>query len=632
MSEQVVTVKAETSWRPLLLMAVVCLASVVLLASRLHTGFLPQDDPALGQLAERTLHGELPNVDFHDDFTGGLSYLDALALRMFGVRMISPRIMLLLFFVPWIASVWYIASRIASPLNAALVTLLAAVWSVPVYPTPFGSWYNLYFATFGTVALFRYIQTRRRHWLFWAGICGGLSFVAKIFALYFFAAAALFFIFDEQDECAHNAASRTTWSPYSIFVSAGLVAFVLALVKLIRSGGSGRSFGTSLPLYYHFVLPAAALSLLLILREWSMPPTASLARFRALGWRTGYFAIGVMIPIAIFLMPYWHRHAVAKLVANLMLSSARLEHTSFSPPGNSVALLCLPLLLVLWANTAYRGSRARAVTIASLSIVLGLLLVAVRGHLLASGLVFFSMSQLLPLLVVIGTIVLFRGRGDEAAGERQLLLLAVAATLALFQFPIAAPIYFCLVAPFVWLAVTAVGEATADSRQGLSLLVPVLVFYLLFGLFVIIPGQFYRSYFDNRPEAALTLPRAQGFIGDKAMVEIYEQAVPEVLRHAGDAPIYAGPDSPGFYFLAGRRNPTPIYMDFLAGDDARPQRILDAIDHNGVKAVAINHGGTYPGFSPYNPSGPPAPELLDGLRQRFPNATVIGYFEIRWRP
>ena len=632
MSDQVVAVKAGTSWRALSLMAVVCLASIVLLASRLHTGFLPEDDPSLSQLAERTLQGELPNVDFHDNFTGGLSYLDALALRMFGVRMLSPRIILLLFFVPWIAAVWYIASRIASPLNVALVTLLAAAWSVPVYPTPFGSWYNLYFATFGTAALFRYIETRRRHWLFWAGLCGGLSFVAKIFALYFFAAAALFFIFDEQDESAHNASPRTTWSPYSIFVSAGLVAFVLALIKLIRSGESGRSLATSLPLYFHFVLPAAALSLLLVVREWSTPRTASLARFRALGWRAGYFAIGAVIPIAIFLIPYWRRHAVAKLLINLMLSSARLQHTSFSPPGNSIALLCLPVLLVLWANAEYRSTRARAATIAALSIALGLLLLAVRGHLLASGLVFFSMSQLLPLLVVIGAVALLRERiTGEAARERLLLLLAVATTLALFQFPIAAPIYFCLVAPFVWLALVAVGEAIADSRRDLSLLAPVLVFYLLFGLFVILPGQFYRSYFDNRPEAALTLPRAQGFIGDQAMVEIYDQAIPEVLRHAGDAPIYAGPDSPGFYFLAGRRNPTPIYMDFLAGDDAQPQRILDAIDRNGVKAVAINHDGTYPGFSPYNPSGPPPPELLEGLRKRFPNATVIGYFEIRWK-
>jgi hypothetical protein len=625
---------ATTQRHQLLLMTVVCLACVLLLAARLHVGFLPQDDPALGHVAERTLHGELPNVDFFDDYTGGLSYLDALALKIFGVRLLSLRIMLLLFFIPWIASVWYLAARIVSPLKAALATLLAAVWSVPVYPTPFGSWYNLYFATFGTAALFRYIETRRRHWLFWAGVCAGLSFVAKIFALYFMAAAALFLIYDEQEEAARGGSGRAgeRWT-YSLFVSAGLAVFVLALVKLIGSAGAADGWQSYFPLGFHFVLPGAALALLLIWREWSAHRGPALPRFAALAWRAGYFAVGVAIPIAVFLLPYWRRHAVGKWASNLLLSSARLHHTSFVPPGNSVALLCLPLLLLLWANAEWTRLRTRKLAIVVLSILLGLVLLKVRGHLLASGFVFFSLSQLLPILVIIGAIVLYqRGVAGGAASERLLLLLAAASTLALFQFPVAAPIYFCLVAPFVVLVLMALTEATAPAGDSLSLMLPVFAFYLLIGLFVILPGQFYRSYFDNRPEAALTLPRARGFIGDRDMVEINERAVNEVLRHAGDAPIYAGPDSPGFYFLAGRANPTPIYMDFLAGDDAQPRRILEAIDGSGVKAVAINHGGSYTGYAPYNPSGPPSPELLEGLRQRFPNATVIGYYEIRWRP
>ena len=41
-----------------------------MLAMRLHYGFLPHDDPGFSYLAERTYHGELPNVDFYDDYTG----------------------------------------------------------------------------------------------------------------------------------------------------------------------------------------------------------------------------------------------------------------------------------------------------------------------------------------------------------------------------------------------------------------------------------------------------------------------------------------------------------------------------------------------------------------------------------
>lgn len=65
----------------LALMILVCLANVILFASRLHVGFLSEDDPSFGHFAERPLHGELPNIDFFDDDNAGLSYLDAGALR-----------------------------------------------------------------------------------------------------------------------------------------------------------------------------------------------------------------------------------------------------------------------------------------------------------------------------------------------------------------------------------------------------------------------------------------------------------------------------------------------------------------------------------------------------------------------
>ena len=125
----------RTLWA--ILAAVLCLASIGLLAARLHYGFLPEDDASHAELGTRALAGELPNVDFYDNYTGGLSYLNALAFRWFGLRLISPRIMLLIFFVPFVPTVWYLARRVTSPLNAVLVTLLAVVWSVPVYPMPF---------------------------------------------------------------------------------------------------------------------------------------------------------------------------------------------------------------------------------------------------------------------------------------------------------------------------------------------------------------------------------------------------------------------------------------------------------------------------------------------------------------
>ena len=167
-----------------LLLAVVVI-STLLLTARLNVGFNPADDPVQTQVAEKVLHGQRPHVDFQYAYTGGLEYLHALALHLFGDRVLSLQLMLLVFFVAWVPAFWYIAYKLSSTATASLLTLLAVVWSVPVYPSPLGSWYGLYFATFGTAALFRYIETRRSRWVFLAGILGGLSFLAKISGLYF---------------------------------------------------------------------------------------------------------------------------------------------------------------------------------------------------------------------------------------------------------------------------------------------------------------------------------------------------------------------------------------------------------------------------------------------------------------
>jgi len=620
-------------WRLLLMCAVWC-ASVALLVARLHHGFLPHDDPNLSHLAERTLHGELPGVDFYDGYTGGLSFLNALALRLFGVRLISARIMLLVFFIPWIPTVWYLASRITSPLYATAVTLLAAVWSVPVYPAPYATWYNLYFATFGTAALFRYLDTRHRRWIFLAGICGGISFLAKIFALYFIAAAGFFLIFDEQEENAESdARPKVTWSPYSIFLSLVLLAFIFALIKLISGAANSAGFLTHVASCYHFILPGAAVCLLLIYREWTVPRVSASARFAGFAARTIALGLGVMVPIAGFLVPYIRRHAVAVWLGNFLLIRGRAQLEAIAPASIFFILFCAPLLLVLLLNAECKHLRTRKIVTAVLFALLALLLIAALGRPLVSSLEWFSVAESLPALVVICVVVLWRKNlADRQPAQRLALLAFVVAMLGMEQFPFSAPVYFCFVAPVLFVMLAALAEQTKAPSHSMSPLLPVLVFFLLFGITAVLPSQLYLSSFARPPtEIAFTMPRASGLVADKKIVDIYEQTVAEILRHAGSAPIYAGPDSPGLYFLTGHRNPTRIAWEFLSGADADPERILKAIDTSGVQAVAINHGGAQWGPAAYNPSGPPSPELLDGLRKRFPQSTVIGFYEIRWK-
>ena len=80
--------------------------------------------------------------------------------------------------------------------------------------------------------------------------------------------SGLFLIFDEQIESsASSKESSVRWSAFSILVTAGLFGFVAALAKL--TAAAGGSLGTHVARFYHFVLPAAAVCIFLVYREWT---------------------------------------------------------------------------------------------------------------------------------------------------------------------------------------------------------------------------------------------------------------------------------------------------------------------------------------------------------------------------
>ncbi len=161
------------------LIAVVLVLSALYAAHGLKRGWVPADEGFLGQSAERVLHGELPHREYSEGYTGGLTFLNAAAFRLFGTNLASLRYMLFLFFLFWVPAFYYAATHFVSAPVAAALTVLAVAWSIPNYPAALPSWYNLFFATFGLAALLRYLETERRGWLFAAGLCGGISFLFK---------------------------------------------------------------------------------------------------------------------------------------------------------------------------------------------------------------------------------------------------------------------------------------------------------------------------------------------------------------------------------------------------------------------------------------------------------------------
>ena len=600
------------------LLLATCLVSFALFAARINEGFIGADDGTLAHAAERVLHGEQPQVDFYDNYTGALSYGNAVGLKLFGMRMQSLRWMLFLFFAAWVPAIWHLATRFGSPLGASLITLLGVLWSTPVYPAPVASWYNLYFATFGTVALFRYIEDRRVFWIFLAGISAGVSFLCKIAGLYFLAAIFLFLVFSEQGrERAPEDESKAGWA-YFAAITLALSSFDYLLWGLIRSRASAASI-------YNFLLPALASSALLMARAWQSRRKADWLRLRRLGIRILVLTSGFLVPVLLYLLPYLHAHALGRwFYGVLVIPTGRLQLTFYPSIHPVAAICCMPLVVLLLLSSRSLPAFHGRLTLGLLSgVAVAALFFCLRYPDFARW-VWVSAAASIPVIVIAGAIKLWAGNLRREPASRLMLLLAVTSLCSVIQFPFSVPMYSCYVAPLLILTCAALAHTDAIPAR-LPLTVPVGLFYLLFAALILLPNQIYRRgmSLQTTPAKAFTLPRAAGMKGDTVLVETYEQVVAEIARHGGTSAIWAGPDCAELYFLSGRRNPTPVLWEALSGADRDPRRILNWVESAGVRVVVINH--TDP-----TPSGPMPALLENELRRRFPYSRTVDAFEVRW--
>src|SRR4029077_17605400 len=160
------------------------------------------------------------------------------------------------------------------------------------------SWYNLFFATFGTAGLLRYLEVDSRSWLFIAGVFGGFSILAKTPGFYFIAAVLLFLIFNEQNISAkQNGLPRRDGRFYTLTVVVGLLTFLYSLFRLIHT------LSESSWLIYFF-LPALTIVALLLASEFIGSSRSSLARFATLVILCVPFGAGIALPLLVFLLPY----------------------------------------------------------------------------------------------------------------------------------------------------------------------------------------------------------------------------------------------------------------------------------------------------------------------------------------
>jgi len=602
----------------LLCLACVWLAGAAYVMHGLDRKWIPHDDGSLAQAAERVLLGEMPHRDFADVYTGGLSLLDALAFRVLGTRLMALRYVLFLFFLAWVPAFYYCASRWVSPAGAAVATLLAIVWTLPNYPAAMPSWYNLFFATFGAAALFRFTETGRRGWLVAAGAIGGLSLLVKIAALYYIAACLLFLVGYEaltRDESPRGSGRGL----YRALVGTGLAGLLLGVGALIRRH-------LSVEQVYHFLLPTAMLAGVVdsvVARSAGIEIPRAMRRLWGLVWP---FAAGLAVPIVGFLVPYVAHGDVGVLLRGVFVnpttriaSAARspLPWTRILPAGILAGFLGL-------AVRAGSGSWRWPITILWSGLLLTGFAIGGPNYLYRRS--WTSVSQGIPLVVAAG-LVIFVGRGaarlDPRERARSLLLLALAGLFSLIEYPFAAPIYFCYAAPLALLALLSVLRLAGGPPR--PFVVALAGYYIAYA--VTITNRQSLDQLGVRVAhadrlARLRMPRG-GVVARLNDAQDYEAAIDTLLAHARGSFTYAGPDAPEIYFLSGLHNPTRALFDFVEPEDTRRDRVLAAVDRHDITAIAINRRPRF--------SDPLGADLEGALAQRFPMARPVGKFTIRWR-
>jgi hypothetical protein len=592
--------------------------SVGYMATHAKREWVPHDEGALGLSAERVLHGELPHRDF-DDYTGGLTFVHALAFRELGINSGTMRIVLFVFFISWVPAVFYVASRFTAAYSAGAVTLLSVAWSVPNYPGPMPSWYNLFFATFGTAALLRYVETTTRRWLFLAGLCAGLSFLAKVTAAYFVAGTLLFFIFREQaitNEENRRRMERARFYSTTIFL--GLAVFIVLLSVMIRKvpGVGGLIY---------FVLPPFALVVLLASREFAGIAGQNRERFLRLMRMCLPFGMGIAIPVFVFLVPYVLSGSLHDLVHGLFAVPARAIHsTTFAPPNPFMMLTIIPIVIpvILGYECGRFGRAICGSIIASYGCAL---LVFSANYALMYSLGWCSLATAIPATILAGLAILCVSRLHQEFGiERQqqiFLIMGVTAMCSLVQFPFAAPVYFLYAAPLVILLAAALfASAPRPPRFALG---AVIVFLLLFAALPITPYYLGIRHEPHSRSEELRLPRAGGLQVESSDAKLYEELIPLLQAHASGSFIYAAPDCPEVYFLSGLKSPTRHFFDTAEDTNGQSERTMKAIERLNVNVITINK---HPQFS-----GPLSPDLQAALEQRYPNTTEVGTFQVRWR-
>jgi hypothetical protein len=591
---------------------IVIVLAGILLASDLNQGWVPHDEGQLGQVAERVLAGEVPHRDFDETYTGALAYLHAASFAVGPRASTTTRIPLFVFALAWVAALYAIARRFVPPAGAAVVAITALLWSVPNYPASVPSWFNLFFATFGTFALLRGLDTGQRRWIVLAGACGGLSFLFKLSGVFYLLGGGIALVAmsfrGQPDGAASQPASRS---------GAVIVGVILALPVIVLGVPIARA---GLSEVVRFLVPLGLIAGALTWREWQYGSVSAGARIRALFETLGPFVLGALIPVAVYAAFLLSVGALAQTIDGVLVKPFRRIDSAMMHPPPPTALvfsMALGLLLVRWAS-----GRGAAVLAGVAAALLGFVVYASGTNPGVYGMGIMA-AWGLPLLAAAGAAWLIVTRGssfEDRARDTAVAITAIACAALLIEFPFAAPIYLLYTIPLAMLALTAVVRAAGATPVPLQIVVA--GFLLAFGLLRVTPGavESFGSRFMATDETVRLKLERGGLRVRAADAARYEALIGAVQTLGQNRTLWAGPDAPEVYFLSGVPNRTRTLYDFL---DTPAAPVIERVHAARATLVVLN---LRPDFS-----GAPDQPTVEALRAEFPNVRSVPGFLVFWR-
>ena len=579
----------------------------------LDRGWTPHDDGMLGQTAERIRFGQLPHRDFEELYTGALGMWHALAQRVFGTTMMAPRYALFGLWCGWLAIVFGIVKRTTAPWMAAAITIAIAMWTLPVYPSAMPSWYLLICATGAAGALLNWNDIRRPRWLLMAGVAVGIGLIIKITALYLLAAALLSIVSSVQQPQTADASVRRKWAP-SAAVIVGAVILAAMVLWLLRDR-------TAAPELLHLVVPVVLLVLALSVREVRIVRAAG-RKWHELLVPTGWFAVGVAVPVLMFALPYVFTGSLAALVRGVFVDPlTRIGGMNFAmrPLEKSIPGLYFLALVAV----ELRWGAIRIVKVAAIAAGIWFAWRSTQSYVVYQA-VWEGARLLLPMSIAIIAFQYARSLsagGTNTRGQFNAMTLAsFAALFALNQFPFSANVYFCFVAPLVFLALMRATPQAASRLVGTT---------VLLGTFAVLslhPGDlntlgFYPAHVDLDHRLGMARGGLRVSSSDSAQ---YATVQALVVVHRDGLPIFAGPGIPEIPFFAG----PPYYghnvFHFLAYDRRDTTAVAGSMIADSAATLIWN---LHPAFGE-----PVSPSVKAWYDARFPHVAHVGEgLEVRWR-